>query len=64
MNIQKLLRGGQLRGHRTYIMSVAGIISAIASYLSGETDIFITMQTIFPLLGIFFLRISIKEQNQ
>ena len=58
MKIQKIIHGGFLAGHRTYILSCAGIISAIASYLVGDTDLFLTMQSVFTLGGIYFLRKS------
>ncbi|MBO4672648.1 MAG: hypothetical protein J5608_03290 [Alphaproteobacteria bacterium] len=56
MKIQKIIHGGCLAGHRTYILSGVGILSAIASYLVGDTDLFITMQSVFTLGGIYFLR--------
>ncbi len=56
MKTQKIIHGGYLAGHRTYILSGVGILSAIASYLVGDTDLFITMQSIFTLGGIYFLR--------
>ena len=56
MKIQKIIHGGCLRGHRTYILSGVGIISAIASYLVGDSDLFMAMQSVFTLGGIYFLR--------
>ncbi len=58
MKVQKIIRGGFLAGHRTYILSGMGILSAIASYLVGDTDLFLTMQSVFTLGGIYFLRKS------
>ena len=57
-NMKKIIKGGYLAGYRTYIISGAGIISAIAAYLVGDTDLFITLQSIFTLGGIYFLRKS------
>lgn len=56
MNIQKIIHGGALAGHRTYILSGVGILSAIAAYLIGDSDLFATLQSIFTLGGIYFLR--------
>ncbi len=56
MKIQKIIHGGCLAGHRTYILSGVGILSAIASYLVGDSDLFATTQSIFTLGGIYFLR--------
>jgi hypothetical protein len=59
----KILYGGALRGKKTYLAAIAGIITAICGYLAGETDIFITLQTIFPLLGLLFLRSGFKDKK-
>lgn len=61
--MNKFIKGGFLKDHRTYILSGVGIISAIASYLIGDTDIFIMLQTIFTLGGIYFLRKSNKTKG-
>ena len=53
-----LIRGGVFADRRTYIMSGVGILSAVASYLVGDSDIFILFQTIFTLGGIYFIRKS------
>lgn len=58
MKIHKIIHGGCLSGYRTYILSGMGILSAVASYLVGDTDLFITMQSVFTLGGIYFLRKS------
>jgi hypothetical protein len=61
--MNKLISGGFLRGHRTYILSGIGIVGAIGAYLVGDVDIFETLQSIFTLGGIYFLRKS-NESNQ
>lgn len=53
-----LINGGVLADRRTYIMSGVGILSAVASYLVGDSDIFILFQTIFTVGGIYFIRKS------
>lgn len=62
--MNKVFKGGFLSGYRTYIISGAGIISAVAAYLVGDTDIFIMMQSIFTLGGIFFLRKSNEPKDK
>lgn len=64
MKMQKIIHGGFLTGHRTYILSATGIISAIASYLVGDVDLFITLQSIFTLGGIYFLRKSTETKRK
>lgn len=54
--INKIIRGGFFADRRTYIMSGVGIMSAIAAYLVGDSDIFAMCQAIFTLGGIYFLR--------
>ena len=53
-----LIRGGALADRRTYILSGVGILSAIASYLVGDADIFALCQAVFTMGGIYFIRKS------
>lgn len=61
--MSKIFKGGWCVGHRTYIISGAGIISAIAAYLVGDVDVFITLQTIFTLGSIYFVRKGLDEKQ-
>lgn len=61
--MNKIITGGFFKNHKTYILSGIGILSAIASYMVGDTDIFIMLQTIFTLGGIYFLRKSKKTKG-
>ena len=62
--MQKIIKGGFLSGYRTYMISAAGIISALVAYAVGDTDIFVTLQTVFTLGGIFFLRKSNETKGK
>ena len=62
--MKKIIKGGFLSGHRTYILSGIGIISAIGAYLVGDTDIFTMLQAIFTLGGIYFLRKSNETKGK
>lgn len=53
--MQRIIYGGFLSDRRTQIMSGVGILSAVAAYLVGDSDIFILLQTIFTLGGIYFM---------
>jgi len=64
MKLQKIIRGGYLAGHRTYILSGVGILSAVASYLIGDTDLFMMLQSVFTLGGIYFLRKSSETKRK
>ncbi len=63
MNIQNIVNGGMLAGRRTYIISGVGIMSAIAAYLVGDSDIFTMLQAVFTLGAIFFLRRANKDKG-
>ena len=54
--MNKIIKGGYLKGRKTYVISGVGIISAIGAYLVGDEDIFTMLQTIFTLGGIYFLK--------
>ncbi len=56
--MKNIIRGGYLSGYRTYIISATGIISAVGAYLVGDSDLFVMLQSIFTLAGIYFLRKS------
>lgn len=55
IKMQRIIHGGLLSDRRTQIMSGVGILSAVAAYLVGDSDIFILLQTIFTLGGIYFM---------
>lgn len=61
--INKIIRGGFLRDRRTHIMSAVGIMSAIAAYLVGDSDLFAMLQAIFTLGGIYFLHKTNKTKG-
>jgi hypothetical protein len=61
--MSRIIKGGYLSGYRTYIISATGILSAIGAYLVGDADIFATLQAIFTLAGIYFLRKSNEKQK-
>ena len=56
--MKKIIKGGYFAGYRTYIISATGVLSAVAAYLVGDTDLFAMLQAIFTLGGIYFLRKS------
>ncbi|MBR4891573.1 MAG: hypothetical protein IKZ34_00110 [Alphaproteobacteria bacterium] len=62
--MNKIISGGHLSGYRTYIISATGILSAVAAYLVGDTDIFTMLQTVFTLGGIYFLRKSNETKGK
>ena len=61
--MNKIIKGGFLSGHRTYIISGIGILSAIGAYMVGDTHIFTMLQSIFTFGGIYFLRKSSETKG-
>ena len=62
--IEKIIRGGFLRDRRTHIISAGGILSAVAAYLVGDSDLFTMLQAVFTLGGIYFLHKSNKTKGK
>ncbi len=62
--MRKIISGGFFSDRRTCIMSGVGILSAIAAYMVGDTDIFVMLQSIFTLGGIYFLRKSNETKGK
>ena len=62
--MKNIIKGGYLSGYRTYLVSTSGIVSAVIAYLIGDTDIFIMLQSIFTLGGIYFLRKSNENKGR
>ncbi len=62
--IEKIIRGGFLRDRRTHIISAVGILSAVAAYLVGDSDLFTMLQAVFTLGGIYFLHKSNKTKGK
>ena len=64
MKLSSIIRGGALKGRRTYIISGIGILAASASYLVGDSNLFETLNAIYPLAGIYFLRKGIETKGK
>lgn len=58
---KNLFDGGMLAGKRTYIISAVGILTAVGSYLVGDSNILEAMNAIFPLAAIYFLRKGLDD---
>lgn len=62
--MRKIISGGFMAGHRTYVISSIGILSAVGAYLVGDTDIFTMLQSVFTFGGIYFLRKSSETKGK
>ena len=56
--IDKIIRGGFLRDRRTHI------VSAVAAYLVGDSDLFAMLQAVFTLGGVYFLHKTNKTKGK
>lgn len=57
------IHGGMLSDKKAHVMFGVGVLSAIASYLVGDTDIFVMCQAIFTLGGMYFIHKSDKTNK-
>ena len=58
-----IYRGGFLIGKRTYLAAGAGILSAVSMYLAGDSNLLETLNAIFPLAAIYYLRKGITDEK-
>lgn len=61
--MHRIICGGFLSDRRTYVMSAVGVLSAVASYVVGDADIFAMLQAIFTVGGIYFLHKPIDKKG-
>ncbi|MBR1380283.1 MAG: hypothetical protein IJ560_01705 [Alphaproteobacteria bacterium] len=56
IDMNKIFSGGFFANSRTRIMSAIGIISAIAAYMVGDSDLFAMCGALFTIGGIYFMQ--------
>ncbi|MDR0803720.1 MAG: hypothetical protein LBO08_01345 [Rickettsiales bacterium] len=64
MKLKQIISGGALAGHRTFIISGIGILTAVGAYLTGLQNIFEMLNAIYPLAGIYFLRRGMDNKRR
>lgn len=60
--MSKFINGGFFANRKTQIMTIVGIISAVAAYLVGDSDLFAMIQALLAVGGIYVLHKS--KQNK
>lgn len=50
-----------LKGKKTYLVSLGGVLGAVAGYLTGETTVFETILIAINSLGLASLRAGVKS---
>ena len=56
--MNKFFNGGFFANRRTQIMAAAGVVSAVCAYLTGESNLFATLQTVIAIGGAYLLHKS------
>jgi hypothetical protein len=56
------IRGGFFANRKTQIMTVVGIMSAVAAYLVGDSDLFAMIQALIAVGGVYMFHKS--KQNK
>ena len=59
MDLKYILTGGFAKGYRTYIAAGVLVVSALASYATGDADLVHTIQSIAAGLGLGSLRAAV-----
>lgn len=60
--MSKFIKGGFLANRKIQIMTSLGIISAVATYLVGDSDLFALIQALIAVGGVYMLHKS--KQNK
>lgn len=60
--MSKFINGGFLANRKIQIMTGVGIISAVATYLVGDSDLFALIQALIAVGGVYMLHKS--KQNK
>lgn len=51
--MSSFIHGGFLANRKTQIMTCVGILSALCTYLVGDSDIYATIQSIIAVCGVY-----------
>jgi len=54
--------GTLLKGKKTYITAITGILGAVGAYLVGEMSLADAFQVVWPLIAATFLRKGIADK--
>ncbi len=60
--MSKFISGGFFANRKTQIMTGVGIISAVAAYMVGDSDLFAMIQALIAIGGVYILHKS--KQNK
>jgi len=63
LSTKTITGGGMMAGHRTYIIAGVGILSAVGAYLVGDTNLIDTINIVFPLAAIYFLKKDMDDDK-
>jgi len=60
-SVDKLLGGGFLKGHKTYLVAISGAVTLIIQYLIGDIGLMDMIAQISIPLGILYARMGMKS---
>lgn len=63
MDITKILAGGWLKGYKTYLVALGGLIALLIQYLAGDATLQVVFSEAAPLFGLLFLRKGTKDDT-
>lgn len=62
--MSKFFQGGFFANRKTQIMTILGIVSAICTYLVGDSDLIATIQALLAVGGIYMLHKSKQTKGK
>ena len=62
--MSKFIKGGLFANRKTQIMTGVGIMSAVAAYLVGDSDLFAMIQALIAVGGIYMLHKSKQTKGK
>jgi hypothetical protein len=63
MKLNDILRGGMLRGKRTYLVGIGMIVAAVTQYAAGDMPLAEMIPEVLNGLGFVFVRSAIERDS-
>lgn len=52
-----------LKGKKTYITGIVGVVTAVGAYLTGDATLMETVQLVFTMVAAVFIRKGVKSDT-
>lgn len=63
MSLDKIIGGGLLAGKKTYLVAIGVVVTAVLSYLQGDSTLVQMLEAVFLGGGLAFLRSGVAKTN-